>query len=70
MHAHIMVFAIPMKEKSVENVVQAHLSGICAHKGGSIAILSDNGTGLKNTTLNDAWNQLGIKGIFSNPFHL
>ena len=30
---------------------------------------SDNGTEFKNTTLNDAWNQLGIKRIFSNPFH-
>ena len=38
------VFAILMKEKSAENVVQAYLSGIFAHKGGSIAILSDNGT--------------------------
>ena len=37
------VFAICMKEKSAENV-QAYLSVIFTHKGGSIAILSDNGT--------------------------
>ena len=41
------IFAVPMKEKSVENVVQAYLSGILTHKGGSVAILSDNGTELK-----------------------
>ena len=41
------VFAIPIKEKSTENIVQAYLSGIFDHKGGSIAILSDNGTELK-----------------------
>ena len=63
------MFTIPMKEKSAENVVQAYLSNIVAHKGGSIAILSDTGTEFKITTLNEACNQLGIKRIFSNLFH-
>ena len=40
-----------------------------AHKGGSIAILSDNRTEFKNTTLSEACDQLGIKRIFSNLFH-
>ena len=44
------VFAILMKEKSVENVVQAYLSGIFAHKGDSIAIPSDKGR-VKNAFL-------------------
>ena len=39
-----------MKEKSTENVVQAYLSGIITHKGGSIAIPSDNGTEFKNSS--------------------
>ena len=38
------VFAIPIKEISDENVIQAYLCGILAHKGESIAILSDNST--------------------------
>ena len=38
------VFAAPMKKKSVKIVVQAYLSVILDHKGGSVAILSDNGT--------------------------
>ena len=37
------VFAITMKEKPAENVVQTYMSGIFTHKGGNIAILSDNG---------------------------
>ena len=40
-------FEVPMKGKSVENVIQTYLSGILAHKGGSVAILGDNATDLK-----------------------
>ena len=47
------VFAIPMKEKSVKNVVPAYLSNILANKGGNIAILSNNRTEFKNTALNE-----------------
>ena len=58
-----------MKEKTAENVVQAYLSGVLAHKGGSVAILSDNGTEFKNELLNEAWAQFGINILFSNPFY-
>ena len=44
------MFTISMKEKS-ENVVQAYFSGILAHKGGNLAILSDNGTEFKNKSI-------------------
>ena len=44
-----------MKETSAENAVQAHLSGIFVHKGDSIAIITDNGTELKNTVLTEAY---------------
>ena len=37
MHMSYM-FAILMKEKSAENVVQAYLFGILAHKGASVAV--------------------------------
>ena len=62
------VFAIPMKEMSAENAVQAYLSGLFTHKGGSIAILNVNGTEFKNTVLNEACEQLVIKRLFSNMF--
>ena len=48
------VFAIPMKEESTRNVVQASLSGMFSHKGVSLEILSDNRTELKNTVVDDA----------------
>ena len=38
------VFAILIKEKSTVNIAQVYLSGILAHIGGSVAILSDNET--------------------------
>ena len=63
------VFMISMKEKTAENVVQASLSGILAHKGRSVAIPSDTGTESKNKDLNESCNQLGIKRLFSNLFH-
>ena len=43
------VFLILMKDKSAENVIQAPLSGVLAHKCGSAAILSDNGTEFKKS---------------------
>ena len=38
------VFAVPMKAKSAENVIQAYFSGILAPKDGSVAMFSNNGT--------------------------
>ena len=58
-----------MKEKSAENVLQAYISGILAHKGQSVAILSDNGTEFKYKVLNEVCDQLGIKWLFSYPFN-
>ena len=63
------ICVVPMKEKSAENVVQAYLSNIPAHKCGSVAIFSDNGTEFKNKVLNDLCDQLGIIRLFTNPFH-
>ena len=51
-HLHTSyVFAASMKEKASENVVQAFLSGILAHKDGSVVIFSDNRTEIKKTKL-------------------
>ena len=45
------VFAVPMKEKPAEYVIQVYLLGILAHKGGSLATLSDNSKELKNKSI-------------------
>ena len=41
-----------------------NLLGTFAQRGGSIAILSDNGTEFKNTTLNEAFSNLASKEYF------
>ena len=69
MSAHILCVYNSGDGKSDENIVQEYLPGILAHKGGSAAILSDNGTEFIKKILNEACNQLGIKRLFSNPFH-
>ena len=51
-----------MREISTENVVQAYLSGLLAYQGRSVAILSNNGTEFKNKVLNEACDQLELKG--------
>ena len=63
------VFTIAMTKGS-KNAVQIYLSGIFAHKGGSIAILSDIGTESKNNGLNEASDKLGIERLFANLFDL
>ena len=57
------MFTVPIKEKSAEDVGLGYLSGIPAHKGGSVAISNDNGTELKNKVLNKVCDQLGIKSF-------
>ena len=47
------MLAIPMKEKSAQNVIQAYLFGILDHKGGNITMITDNGTECKNKVLNE-----------------
>ena len=58
-----------MKEKLAENIVQTSLSGIVAHKGGIIVILGDNDTLFTNTVLTAACQNIGIKRLYSKPFH-
>ena len=60
----LYVFAIPMKEKLAEKVVQSYLSGIFTHKGDASAILSCNGLEFKNVVLTHACEQLVINKLF------
>ena len=47
MHAHIICVPHVHEKKSAKHFMQAYVSGIFADKGGSIAILSENGTEVK-----------------------
>ena len=42
------VFCVPLKTKTAEEVVQAYIDNIYSKFGGSMRILSDNGTGVQN----------------------
>ena len=62
------IIAIPIPNKAAESVVEAYLSGILSRTGASMVCLLDNGSELKNSQMNTILAQLGIKGIFSNPY--
>ena len=55
------------RSKSTENAVQAYLSGILAHKGRSVATLSDNGTEFKTFSMKHAISWI-LKGYSSIHF--
>ena len=42
------VFCVPLKTKDAEEVIQAYIDNIYSKFGGSMKILSDNGTEFKN----------------------
>ena len=62
------MIAVPMLDKIAESIVEAYLSAILSRAGASMVCLSDNGSELKDSQMNTVLKQLGIKGIFSNPY--
>ena len=55
------VFCVPLKTKSAAEVLQAYIDNIYSKFGGSLKILSDNGTEFKNKHFEDIAKQLGVK---------
>ena len=47
-------FCIPLKSKQAEDVIRAYIDHICCTFGPSRKILTDNGTELKKTTLDQS----------------
>ena len=45
------VFCVPLKTKTAEEVIQAYIDNVYAKFGGSLKILSDNGTEFKTSFL-------------------
>ena len=52
-------FCIPLKTKTAAEVVKAYVDNVYAKFGGSLKILSDNGTELKNQLFTDVATELG-----------
>ena len=55
------VFCVPLKTKTAEEVIQAYIDHIYAKFGGSLKILSDNGTEFKNKLFEQIAKELGVE---------
>ena len=56
----VNVFSIPLKAKTAEEVLQAYIDKIYSKFGGSMKILSDNGTEFKNKIFEQIAKELGV----------
>ena len=64
------VFCVPLKNKAAEEVVQAYIDNIYSKFGGSIKILSDNGTEFKNKIFEQVAKELGVvHKLYTPPYH-
>ena len=63
------VFCIPLKTKQANEVLQAYIDNVYAKFGGSLRILSDNGTEFKNQLFEKVAKELGVKHkIYTAPY--
>ena len=64
------VFCIPLKTKTAEEVLQAYIDNMYSKFGGSIKILSDNGTEFKNKIFEQVAKELGVVyKLYAPPYH-
>ena len=64
------VFCIPLKTKTAEEVIQAYIDHIYSRFGGSLKILSDNGTEFKNKLFEQVAKELGVDyKLCTPPYH-
>ena len=63
------VFCIPLKTNQANEVLQAYIDNVYAKFGGSLKILSDNGTEFKNQLFEKVAKELGVKHkIYTAPY--
>ena len=64
------VFCVPLKTKTAEEVIQAYIDHIYSRFGGSLKILSDNGTEFKNKLFEQVVKELGVEyKLYTPPYH-
>ena len=61
------IFCIPLKTKTAEEVIQAYIDNIYSKFGGSMKILSDNGTKYKNKIFEQVAKELGVVHKLYSP---
>ena len=63
------VFCIPLKSKQANEVLQAYIDNVYVKFGGSLKILSDNGTEFKNQLFEQIAKELGVKHkLYTAPY--
>ena len=64
------VFCIPLKTKTAEEVLQAYVDNVYSKFGGSMKILSDNGTEFKNKIFEQVVKELGdVYKLYTPPYN-
>ena len=64
------VFCVPLKTKTAEELIQAYIDNVYAKFGGSLKILSDNGTEFKNKLFEQIAKELGVEHkLYTPPYH-
>ena len=64
------VFCIPLKTKTAEEVLQADVDNVYSKFGGSMKMLSDNGTDFKNKIFEQVAKELGVVyKLYTPPYH-
>ena len=63
------VFCVPLKTKAAEEVIQAYIENVYSKFGGSLKILSDNGTEFKNKVFEQVAKELGLEyKLYTPPY--
>ena len=60
-------WCIPLKTKTAEEVTKAYLDHICSNFGGSVKIMTDNGTEFKNKLFKEVVEKLGTEFPIHSP---
>ena len=61
------VFCVPLQIKTTEEVIQAYIGQVYSKLGGSLKILSDNGTEFRNKLFEQVAKELGVEYKFYTP---
>ena len=64
------MFCEPLNTKTAEEVTQAYIDDVYSKFGGSLKILSDNGTEFKNKVFEQVAKELGVEyKLYTPPYH-
>ena len=58
---HVNWLCVPLKTKTAEEVIQVYIDNVYSKFGGSLKILSDNGTEFKNKICEQVAKEFGVK---------